>query len=238
MYRLIDRPRNHQTFQSIHTDNNDAKVASHKFAADDTVMFAGENEGSLFLIRSGWVRLYRILQDERTLVLGLLGPGEVFMQDMPAGGSAPTTSADALTDCEVTEIPFERVGTVLAKSPALSRKLFGAIASRQTASHDFIEQVLTRDTSIRLASILLDLAKAVGEPTGTRGVLRITRSATHQALANMIGSNRVTVTRKLLDMQSKNLVRSLGRNSLEVDVDALMAYVNEANTEEANRSAA
>jgi CRP/FNR family cyclic AMP-dependent transcriptional regulator len=238
MYRLIDRQRNPQTLQSIHTDHSEAKVASHKFAADDTVMFAGENEGSLFLIRSGWVRLYRILQDERTLVLGLLGPGEVFMQDMPSNGAPSTTSADALTDCEVTEIPYERVGAVLAKSPALSRKLFDAIASRQTASHDFIEQVLTRDTSIRLASILLDLAKAVGEPTGTQGVLRITRSATHQALANMIGSNRVTVTRKLLDMQSKNLVRSLGRNSLEVDVDALTAYINDANTEEANRSAA
>lgn len=238
MYSLLDRPRNSQTLQTIHTDTNDARVASHTFAADDTVMFAGENEGSLFLIRSGWVRLYRILQDERTLVLGLLGPGEVFMQDAPSDGTVSATAADALTDAEVTEIPFERVGAVLAKSPALSRKLFGAIGSRQSASHDFIEQVLTRDTSIRLASILLDLSRAVGEQTETPGVLRITRSATHQALANMIGSNRVTVTRKLLDMQSKNLVRSLGRNSLEIDVDALTAYVSNANGDEASRNAA
>ncbi|MDQ4044269.1 MAG: Crp/Fnr family transcriptional regulator [Chloroflexota bacterium] len=211
---------------------------SHKFAADDTVMFAGENEGSLFLIRSGWVRLYRILNDDRTLVLGLLGPGEVFMQDTASEGVTPSTAADALTDCEVTEIPFERVGAVLAKSPEYSRKLLGALASRQTATHDFIEQVLTRDTSVRLATILLDLAKAVGEKTETEGVLRITRSATHQALANMIGSNRVTVTRKLLDMQSRNLVRSLGRNSLEVDVPALRGFIEEANAPEENRNAA
>ena len=84
MYSLLDRPRNSRTLQTIHTDTNDARVASHTFAADDTVMFAGENEGSLFLIRSGWVRLYRILQDERTLVLGLLGPGEVFIIDSAA----------------------------------------------------------------------------------------------------------------------------------------------------------
>ncbi len=235
MYRLLDRPRANPTLQSLHSD---AKVTSHHFAADDTVMFAGESQGSLFLIRSGWVRLYRILQDDRTLVLGLLGPGEVFMQDSPSEGVAPATSADALTDCDVTEIPFERVGAVLAKSPEYSRKLLGALASRQTASHDFIEQVLTRDTSVRLATILLDLAKAVGEETGAQGVLRITRSATHQALANMIGSNRVTVTRKLLDMQSRNLVRSLGRNSLEVDVNALRDYVKDAGSEETTRNAA
>jgi hypothetical protein len=54
----------------------------------------------------------------------------------------------------------------------------------------------------------------------------------------MIGSNRVTVTRKLLDMQSRNLVRSLGRNSLEVDVNALRGYVKDASSEETTRNAA
>jgi CRP/FNR family transcriptional regulator len=232
---MLERPHHGS---SLHTMPADAKVVSHRFEADDTIMFSGENEGSLFLIRSGWVRLYRILEDDRTLVLGLLGPGEVFMQDAPIAGVAPTTAADALTDTEVTEIPFDRVGAVLAKSPTYSRKLLGALARRQTASHDFIEHVLTRDTSIRLALILLDLARAVGEPTEAKGVLRITRSATHQALANMIGSNRVTVTRKLLDMQSRDLVRSLGRNSLEVDVNALRRYIDEAGTPESSQHAA
>ncbi len=236
MYRFMDHPRTRPT--TLQPALSEARVTSHSFVADDTVMFAGENEGSLFLIRNGWVRLYRILNDDRTLVLGLLGPGEVFMQDSPSDGTLPATAADALTDCEVTEIPFERVGAVLAKSPEYSRKLLGALASRQTSAHDFIEQVLTRDTSVRLATILLDLAKAVGEPSEVEGVARITRSATHQALANMIGSNRVTVTRKLLDMQSRNLVRSLGRNSLEVDINALRAYVNESNAPESSRNAA
>lgn len=235
MYSFLDRSRPGSSFGALHSD---AKVTSQKFAADDTIMFSGESTGSIFLVRKGWVRLYRILQDDRTLVLGLLGPGEVFMQDGAIDGAQPTTTADALTDCEVTEIPFERVGPVLAKSPEYSRKLLGALARRQASAHDFIEQILTRDTSVRLATILLDLARAVGEPTEHAGVLRITRSATHQALANMIGSNRVTVTRKLLDMQSRNLVRSLGRNSLEVDVNALERYVEEANAPESQRHAA
>jgi CRP/FNR family cyclic AMP-dependent transcriptional regulator len=235
MYSFVDRSRPGSSFGSLPSD---AKVTSQKFAADDTIMFSGESTGSIFLVRKGWVRLYRILQDDRTLVLGLLGPGEVFMQDGAIDGVQATTTADALTDCEVTEIPFERLGPVLAKSPEYSRKLLGALARRQASAHDFIEQILTRDTSVRLATILLDLARAVGEETETEGVLSITRSATHQALANMIGSNRVTVTRKLLDMQSRNLVRSLGRNSLEVDIVALSRYIDEANAPESQRHAA
>lgn len=201
------------------------KVGSFRFQADDAIMFAGESTDSLFLVKSGWVRLYRVLKDDRTIVLGLLGPGEVFMQDDTQNNREQPTSADALTDCEITEIPFEKVGTVLAKSPSYSRKLLGAFRRRQSASHDHIEEVLTRDTSRRLASILLELARAVGSPTDRPDVIRLTRAATHQSLANMIGSNRVTVTRKLIEMQSHSMVRAMGRNSLEVDIKALQGYL-------------
>lgn len=189
-------------------------------------MFAGECAESLFLIKSGWVRLYRVLKDDRTIVLGLLGPGEVFMQDASVDQCDQPTSADALTACDITEIPFDRVGAVLAKSPDYSRKLLGAFRRRQSASHDHIEEVLTRDTSRRLASILVDLSRAVGDATDHTDVVRISRAATHQSLANMIGSNRVTVTRKLIEMQALGMVRSLGRNSIEVDVAALVGYLS------------
>jgi len=203
------------------------KVTSFAFQPDDAIMFAGESSDSLFLIKSGWVRLYRVLKDDRTIVLGLLGPGEIFMQDQPLADRDQPTSADALTACEITEIPFDRVGAVLAKSPNYSHKLLGAFRRRQTASHDHIEEVLTCDTSRRLASILVGLARAVGNPTENPDVVRITRAATHQSLANMIGSNRVTVTRRLIDMQSHGMVRSLGRNSLEVDITALQAFLKD-----------
>lgn len=188
-------------------------------------MFAGERTDSLFLIKSGWACLYRVLKDDRTIVLGLLGPGEVFMQDDTRPGEEYATSADALTACDITEIPFDKIGAVLAKSPDYSRKLLEAFRRRQTSAHDHIEEVLTRDTSRRLASILVDLARAVGLPTDQPDVVSITRAVTHQSLANMIGSNRVTVTRKLIEMQSNGMVRSVGRNSLEVDTRELTTYL-------------
>lgn len=203
-----------------------SRVGSHRFEPDDTILFAGETNESLYLVKTGWVRLYRVMSDDRTIVLGLLGPGEVFMQDGPSRDGAQLTSADALTACEITEIPFDRVGSVLAMSPEYSRKLLNAFRHRQTASHDHIEEVLTRDTSRRLASILLELATAVGVPGDVPNLVRITRAATHQSLANMIGSNRVTVTRKLIELQAQHLVRTLGRNALEIDVVALRRFLD------------
>jgi CRP-like cAMP-binding protein len=51
---------------------------------------------------------------------------------------------------------------------------------------------------------------------------------THQGLANMIGSNRVTVTRKLLELQEAGHVRSLGRNALAVNIEQLRDFAQAA----------
>jgi len=71
------------------------------------------------------------------------------------------------------------------------------------------------------------LAKSFGRPTAD-GMTAISLPLTHQSLANMIGSNRVTVTRKLLELQETGLVRSLGRNSIAVNPDQLRAYAQAA----------
>ena len=64
------------------------------------------------------------------------------------------------------------------------------------------------------------------------GLTAITLPLTHQSLANMIGSNRVTVTRKLLELQEQGAVRSLGRNSIAVSPDRLLAHAQAATTQD------
>jgi O-acetylhomoserine/O-acetylserine sulfhydrylase-like pyridoxal-dependent enzyme len=71
------------------------------------------------------------------------------------------------------------------------------------------------------------LSTAVGEPTGD-GFVRLSIPLTHHTLANMIGSNRVTVTRKLRDLQDRGLVGSSRRNSLLVHPSRLQAFVEAA----------
>jgi CRP-like cAMP-binding protein len=68
-------------------------------------------------------------------------------------------------------------------------------------------------------------------------MMAIALPLTHQGLANMIGSNRVTVTRKLLDLQNEGLVRSLGRNAIAVDVDGLRQHIQAASDAKAGPQA-
>jgi CRP/FNR family transcriptional regulator len=98
---------------------------------------------------------------------------------------------------------------------------------RLTELQTLVEHLLLRDTAVRLVTSLYTLAKGFGRPTAD-GMVAITLPLTHQTLANMIGSNRVTVTRKLIELQRDGFVRSLGRNAIAVNMDRLREYAQDA----------
>ena len=187
----------------------------------------GQGQGLVHIVRSGCVRIYKTLPDGRSINLGLLGPNTIFTQEDAYDGLATGTTAEALVESTVSVVEASGLATLIAESPELASSMVRGMTRRLTELQMLAEQLLVRDTSVRLATTLLTLAKGFGRPTAD-GMTAITLPLTHQGLANMIGSNRVTVTRKLVELQDKGLVRSLGRNALAVDPDALRAHARAA----------
>jgi CRP-like cAMP-binding protein len=81
---------------------------------------------------------------------------------------------------------------------------------------------MNNSINLRLYRTLLELAREFGRsPDGRKSVV-IDMPLTHQRLADMIGSNRVTVTRKLLELQKRGVIAARGNGSIEIlDLDAL-----------------
>ncbi len=187
----------------------------------------GRGIGLIYIVRSGCIRLFKTLPDGRSLNLGLLGPNTVFAQEDPYDGLSTGSSAEALVDSTVSIVEADDLAAVISESPELASAMVNGMTRRLTELHTLAEHLLVRDTSVRLAATLLTLVKGFGRPTAD-GMTAITLPLTHQSLANMIGSNRVTVTRKLTELQERGVVRSLGRNSIAVDPDALLAHAQSA----------
>lgn len=187
----------------------------------------GRGGGMIYIVRSGCVRLYKTLPDGRSINLGLLGPNTVFAQEDSYDGLATGAVAEALVDTSVSIVEADELASLIAESPDLASAVVHGMTRRLTELQTLVEHLLVRDTSVRLVTTLLTLAKGFGRPTAD-GMTSITLPLTHQGLANMIGSNRVTVTRKLLELQQTGVVRSLGRNSLAVDTEKLRSYAQSA----------
>jgi CRP/FNR family transcriptional regulator len=187
----------------------------------------GRGQGLVYIVRSGCVRLYKILPEGRSINLGLLGPNTVFTQEEMGDGIASGAIAEALVDSTLSIVEADELASIIAESPELAAAMVTGMSRRLTELQTLVEQLLVRDTSVRLATTLVSLASRFGRPTAD-GMTAIALPLTHQGLANMIGSNRVTVTRKLLELQDDGCLRSLGRNAIAVDLDRLRDHIRKA----------
>lgn len=201
--------------------------STNTYMRGQQIFSPGHGQGLVYIVRSGCVRLYKVLPDGRSINLGLLGPNTVFTQEDLSDGIASGTIAEALVDSTIAVVDTESLASIVAESPELSTAIVNGMNHRLTELQTLVEHLLMRDTAVRLVTTLLSLATRFGRPTAD-GMTAIALPLTHQGLASMIGSNRVTVTRKLLELQEGGYVRSLGRNALAVNSAKLLQYAQAA----------
>lgn len=199
------------------------RMGSRAYSAGEVIFGSDDSRNRLYIVRQGWIRLYKTLPDGRAITFALLGPNSVVSQEEPGIGGS---TAEAFVDCVVTEADVSTVVDLVARAPQLASAIIYGLQKRISQLHVMIEQLLVRDTAMRLAGALLMLEEAFGEPVPDSDFSRITTTITHQFLANMIGSNRVTVTRKLLDLQIEGHVKTLGRNSIAIEPNSLREFLD------------
>ena len=183
-----------------------------------------DGHGLIHIVRTGCIRLYKTLPDGRSINVGLLGPNTIFAQEARGDGMTSGTSAESLTTSTLSIVEERDLARLIAASPELAMAVVSGMSRRVTEIQTLVEQLLVRDTSVRLASTLLNLAELLGRQND-HGLRAIALPLTHQSLANMIGSNRVTVTRKLIEFQRTGLVSTTGRTALAVDTQRLRDFI-------------
>lgn len=204
-----------------------SRAGSQTYGKGHIIFGPDGGRGLVYIVRSGCVRLYKTLPDGRSINLGILGPNTIFAQEDSYDGLSTGAASEALVETTVSMIEADDLARLIAESPDLAAAVVTGMTRRLTELQTLVAQLLLRDTAVRLVTTLLMLAKSFGQETDD-GLTVIALPLTHQSLANMIGSNRVTVTRKLLELQQENMVKSLGRNSLVVNLDKLRSYVQSA----------
>jgi CRP-like cAMP-binding protein len=154
----------------------------------------------------GKLRLYNLLPNGRCITLSILGPGDVFLQWRAESQSLSCLCAEAMQDSRVITASESDMTEIVSAQPAAAVDVIANFARRLTESQVLIEDLLNNSVNLRLYRTLLELSRQFGKAEGTASL--IDYPLTHQRLADMIGSNRVTVTRKLHELQSRGIIET------------------------------
>lgn len=171
-----------------------------------------------YFIRSGTVQIQEYLSDGRALTLTILGRGDVFARFTTNVGNNSRYFRDfqveTMRECEVVWVEETALQRAMERSPAVATSIIKSFSTQLANVQQLIQGLLGRDVSARLAHLLLKLADEFGTNQGNNTIL-IDYPLSHQRLADMMGSNRVTVTRQLSELQKQGILE-IQRRSITI----------------------
>ena len=176
------------------------------FERGKTIFFPGDPAERVYVLIKGAVKLSRVYEAGEEITVALLRENSVFgvLSLITGHKSDRFYHAVAFTPVELLSVPIEQVEKALKSNPELSMVMLRGLSSRILQTEMMIETLAHRDMGSRLVSFLLILCRDFGVP-GQEGI-RIDLKLSHQAIAEAIGSTRVTVTRLLGDLRQKDMI--------------------------------
>lgn len=171
-----------------------------------TIFFPGDPAERVYFLLKGAVKLSRVYESGEEITVALLRENSVFgvLSLIVGQRSDRFYHAVAFTPVELLSAPIEQVEQAFKENHEFSRLMLQGLSSRILQTEMMIETLAHRDMGSRLVSFLLILCRDFGEPT-PEGI-RIDLRLSHQAIAEAIGSTRVTVTRLLGELREQSMI--------------------------------
>ena len=185
MFAGLDRPEL-QSFAEL--------TRERSYPRGSVILFENDAGDSLFVVRSGRVKVVLIGEDGREVILGVLGVGQHFGELALIDEQPRSAHVIAMEDSNLIILRRDDFRKRVESLPSVAWSLLTELSRRLRRADDKIGGLVLLDVPGRIARLLLDLA----EESGTQ---MIEKSLTHQTIAQMIGASRETVSRAMKEFQ-------------------------------------
>jgi CRP-like cAMP-binding protein len=187
-----------------------AKVATRRRYPKDTVVFFENEEGDFFfMILEGRIKVTILGDDGREIILSVLSAGDFFGEMALLDNEPRSATAIAVEESELLSLHRTDFQNVIADNRGIMSALIRILTARLRRANHQISTLALLDVYGRVARVMLDMAREEGKRLKDGRIAF--RRATHQEIANRIGTTRETVTRMLKDLERHALIRIEGK---------------------------
>jgi CRP/FNR family cyclic AMP-dependent transcriptional regulator len=187
-----------------------ARLATRRRFPKDTVVFFENEEGdTFFMIVEGRVKVTILGDDGREIILSVLGPGDFFGEMALLDNEPRSATTIAVEETELLTLQRADFQSVLSDNRSITSALIKVLTARLRRANHQISTLALLDVYGRVARVILDMAREEGKRLKDGRIAF--RRATHQEIANRIGTTRETVTRMLKDLERQGLIHVDGK---------------------------
>lgn len=180
-------------------------ASKQKYHKDNLILIEEEVGSTMFVILSGRVKISRISDDGREVILSILSDGDFFGEMSLLDGHTRSANVTAIEDSVLLVIRREEFLQMLHDFPQIAINLLKELAQRIRKSDEHIKSLSLQDATGRVASTLLRIAEDSG--VFRRGQVEIQELPLQQDLANMAGTSRETISRVIKSLCNQGYLK-------------------------------
>ncbi|MCP3757244.1 Crp/Fnr family transcriptional regulator [Streptomyces sp. TBY4] len=162
----------------------------------------------LFILKQGWVRVFRVSADGRALTTAIIAPGTIFGEMVLLGQHMFHSYAEALDDVTVCVMSRADVHRLLLTDARIAARITEILGHRLADLEQRLSDSVFKSVAQRIATTLTILAGAQPPASPLRPGGRHPQIAlTHEQLAALAGTSRETCTKVLHEYADHGLLR-------------------------------
>jgi CRP/FNR family cyclic AMP-dependent transcriptional regulator len=187
---------------------------TRQFSANEIILHEDDEQTqTFFIIASGKVHVAVLTSEGKQAILATLQQGDFFGEMAILDGEPRSASVIAATPCRLLMLYRKQFLEILQKYPRMTIEMLIAMSRRLRRANRHMNTLSLMSVYGRVAEVLMQLAKDSGERHGDIVVLQ--NRPTHQAIADMAGTSRETVSRVLSQLQKKHYI-SMDRKKIVI----------------------
>ena len=183
----------------------------------DVLFHEGDTEDRLYIVVSGKIKLGRTGSAGRENLLAVVGPGQMFGELSVFDPGPRSTTATAVTACELRTLEHDELIPWLTDRPEVAQGLLSQLAARLRRANDVVADLVFSDVPGRVAKQLLELAQRFGDKRDDG--MHVHHDLTQEELAQLVGASRETVNKALADFAARGWIRLEPRSVTILDVE-------------------
>jgi len=188
------------------------------YAAGELIYTPHQPLETLFILKKGRIRIFRVSPDGRALTTAIIQPGTIFGEMVIVGQQMHDSFAEALDDVVVCVMSKTDVQNLLLGDPRIAARISETLGRRIGELEQKFSDAVFKTVPERIAGALVTLSAAGTTRHLGRGVQV---KLTHEQLAALAATSRETTTKVLGELADRGLI-TLSRGHITVlDQDRL-----------------
>lgn len=167
----------------------------------------------VLVLLSGFVKLSRLSEDGREVILAIRGPGDLIGEQSAVDGQPRSATATALDQVTALVLPGRDFVGLLEREPRIALVVLRMLSTRLREADVGRMELSLQDTTARVAARILELSKRFGDDAGAGVEIHLPIS--QEELAGWTGCSRDSVVKALQVMRSLGWIET-GRRRITV----------------------